>query len=332
MVGRTGPRVSVVIPVFNSAAYLPQCLSSVSGQSLRDIEIICVDDGSTDGSAPMIQDVATRDQRVKYHFQENQGAGAARNRGLSLASGSWIYFLDSDDSITPNALEDLYRWGEANSLDVVYFDSVGKAPFTRGPISAFHKKRLEERTFEGRAYLSRAVKGKVFRYSPCMQFLRRSFLLDNLLNFPDQPVGEDVEFSIRTVLAAKRVSFIPRALFSRNLRPGSLTTATNPVVALRSSLNSVLSITRWLSQPGLAQRVKRPLKTLRTRLWKNALGYFDLLPPEVSGSLTGKNLVDSEPALGEIFLRSAGTCKASRRLTPNIDNCALRPNPHSKAN
>lgn len=99
------PKASVIVPVYNVERYLARCLSSVISQTERDIEIICVNDGATDGSAAILADFAARDGRIRAVAQENRGLSAARNAGLDIASGEWIMFVDSDDWIPPYAVE-----------------------------------------------------------------------------------------------------------------------------------------------------------------------------------------------------------------------------------
>ena len=107
--------VSVVIPVYNSEKYLGQCLNSVLGQSLHDIEVICVDDGSTDNSASVIQERMKEDSRLKIvRHGVNKGVGAARNTGVEAAEGEWIYFLDSDDWVDSDYLEVMLREASAS--------------------------------------------------------------------------------------------------------------------------------------------------------------------------------------------------------------------------
>ena len=98
-------KVSVIIPVYNTEKYLRQCLDSVVNQTLRDIEIICVDDGSTDGSIEILREYEQKDSRVKMLCQKNQYAGVARNNGLNYASGEYVFFMDSDDYCCHELLE-----------------------------------------------------------------------------------------------------------------------------------------------------------------------------------------------------------------------------------
>jgi len=112
------PKVSVIIPVYQSVAYIDRCLDSVRKQTLTDIEIICVNDGSTDGSMEKLRRHATEDDRIVIFDQENQGPSAARNKGLELASGKYICFVDSDDWIDRDFFETLLTRIEAAGTDV----------------------------------------------------------------------------------------------------------------------------------------------------------------------------------------------------------------------
>ena len=114
------PRVSVIIPVYNVAPYLPRCLDSVVGQTLRDIEIICIDDCSADGSAAILAEYAAHDSRIKVvPFEQNRGVSAARNAGLDVATGEWIGFVDGDDKIDLDFFEKLYAQASATDADII---------------------------------------------------------------------------------------------------------------------------------------------------------------------------------------------------------------------
>ena len=127
-----GPKVSVIIPVYNAENYLQQCLDSVANQTLQDIEIICVNDGSTDRSLEILRSFEKKDNRFIILTQENQGAAVARNEGLSIAKGEFISVLDADDFFDPNMLKAAYnRLVETNSEIAIfkvqlYDDSTGE--------------------------------------------------------------------------------------------------------------------------------------------------------------------------------------------------------------
>lgn len=110
------PLVSVVVPVYNAEPYLRECLDSLFGQTLKEIEIIAVDDGSTDGSGKILDEFAARDRRLKVIHQENAGVSAARNRGIKAARGRYLTFVDADDRIDRQALG--YLCFEAERLQI----------------------------------------------------------------------------------------------------------------------------------------------------------------------------------------------------------------------
>ena len=114
------PTISVVIPVYNTELYLERCLGSLSAQTFSDIEIICVNDGSSDGSLALLQRLATSDDRIKIlDFKKNQGVSMARNAGIDAASGEYVYFLDSDDWIDTDYLEAMISKARETGLNVV---------------------------------------------------------------------------------------------------------------------------------------------------------------------------------------------------------------------
>lgn len=117
------PKVSVIIPVYNVEQYLRQCLDGIICQSLQDIEIICIDDGSTDGSYAILQEYANKDNRIMVLQQPNSGAGIARNLGMQYATGAYLSILDADDCFEPTMLEKAYLQCEKDKADICVFRS-----------------------------------------------------------------------------------------------------------------------------------------------------------------------------------------------------------------
>lgn len=116
------PKVSVVIPVYNTENYLKECLNSIMNQTLDEIEIICINDGSKDNSLELLLEAASKDHRISVYTQKNSGLSVTRNRGAELANGKYIYFMDSDDILDKNALYKLFFRAEKDSLDMICFD------------------------------------------------------------------------------------------------------------------------------------------------------------------------------------------------------------------
>lgn len=116
------PLFSIIIPVYNVELYLKECLDSILNQSFRDYEVICVNDGSTDNSLSILDEYAKKDTRFKVLTQENQGQGVARNKALEIAQGEYILFVDPDDWIEENSLEDLHNYFQQTNAEVIEFD------------------------------------------------------------------------------------------------------------------------------------------------------------------------------------------------------------------
>ena len=116
-------KISVIVPVYNAEQYLRECLESLVNQTLEDLEIICVNDGSTDSSPKILEEYASKDSRIKIFHQENQGVSAARNLGISKVQGEYLVFVDSDDWIELNALEILYKTIDKRKSDILLFSN-----------------------------------------------------------------------------------------------------------------------------------------------------------------------------------------------------------------
>lgn len=210
---------SIIIPVYNVEKYLPACLNSVLGQSFRDWEAICVNDGSTDGSAIVLQDFAARDQRIKVVDQPNAGTATARNTGLRMAQGDYIFFLDSDDWLEPGSLEILA--GKLNGEDILcfsgrrYFESTGD----------YHPADvLPEKTYErGMDYYNEnALLRRDFAFvCVVLRVYNREFLLRNGLYFDDDITYEDNLWGPITLCFAQTVTVIPDVIYIYRIREGS---------------------------------------------------------------------------------------------------------------
>jgi len=144
------PYVSVVIPVFNAEEYLCQCLESVINQTLKEIEIICIDDKSTDSSLDILEKYAKKDKRITIIRNElNLKAGESRNRGLRIASGEYIHFLDADDYMVNDAYEVLYNKAKSYDLDLLKAKAYGIDDTTLEPLNnpLYHLSNLDENDF-----------------------------------------------------------------------------------------------------------------------------------------------------------------------------------------
>lgn len=223
-------KVSIVIPVYKVEKYLPACLDSVLNQTLHDIEVICIDDASPDRCPEILDNYAVRDNRVRVlHLPENHQQGYGRNRGTEMAKGKYVYFLDSDDMITPEALEELYALAEKDQLDCVYFDSqviFDSKELEKKNESYFGGRRgqYEDRVYSGREMFELFVGQNDWSCYVQRSFWRRKFLLYNQIFSPEHTEHEDEFFSFKGALLAQRVRYIPKDYFIRRYRDDSVMT------------------------------------------------------------------------------------------------------------
>ena len=217
------PKVSVIIPVYNVEKYLSKCIDSILGQTLRDIEVVCVDDGSTDRSLELLSSYAMRDKRVMILAQDNMGAGAARNRGLREATGEYVFFCDPADWCDKRMLSKFLRRASKFNCDVVIAGAYRHDGLCAAPYASFPPKRLASMS---RVFAGRDAADFLFldaRANPWNKFVRRSFLQEKGIFFQEQPRENDLYFSCISVAEAERMSVINDVFYHYRVgRPGSL--------------------------------------------------------------------------------------------------------------
>ena len=206
-------QVSVIIPIYNSEKYLKTCLESVLNQTLENIEVICIDDGSTDGSVSILREYQKRDDRIKVVTLEHRNAGAARNAGIDIAKGEYLSFLDSDDLFEKDMLEDAYHFATDYHSDVVIwrsdsFDQEGhfrSMEWTvREKIVCFNKVTCF-RSFKNNRF--KAVMGWAWD-----KLFLRSFVVDNHLRFQEIDSSNDLLFVYTSLLLAKKIYISDKVL------------------------------------------------------------------------------------------------------------------------
>ena len=238
-------KVSVIVPVYNAEKHLWQCIDSVARQTLCEIDIIFVNDGSTDGSEAILTEYAAKDPRVRVLRQpENLGQGAARNRGLENAKGEYVYFTDADDELaSADALRKLVDVADRERLDALFFDAETKvdAGIDVSPSVARADDYIRRCDYpgvsSGRELFARLLKNREYTVSPCLVLLRREFLEQNHVRFPEERIFyEDNIFMTRVMLAAERTSHRPWRLYLRKVHAGSSVTAKPTLRHLRGYL------------------------------------------------------------------------------------------------
>lgn len=206
--------VSVIIPIYNAESYLRQSLDSIVNQTLKNIEIICVDDGSNDRSPEILKEYQDRDARIKVIRQENAGAGAARNRGLDESIGKYLSFLDADDFFEPNMLEEAVKCAETDNADYVVFKSGQYNTETdeyNYPKWVFQEVHLPPYTPFTYRQLTRNV-FRVFVGWAWDKLYNREFVIKHNLRFQEQRTSNDLLFVFSALVVAKRISVCRQVL------------------------------------------------------------------------------------------------------------------------
>ena len=217
------PKVSIIMPVYNTEKYLREALDSVLAQTMTDIEVLCVDDGSTDSSLEILHEYAAKDSRLTVYTQDHQFAGAARNLGIKHAAGKYLLFLDSDDIFGPQMVEKSYTRAEETEADICVFsggtfyeDTDEHCPFSKlcrtdlCPETVFSAKDHPNELFF------------VSTPAPWNKLYRREFIINEGLVFPDIRSCEDLPFVLTAFACAERITLLDEPLLSYRQHSASL--------------------------------------------------------------------------------------------------------------
>ena len=230
--------VSVIVPVYNVEEYLEECLSSQERQSFSGFEVILVNDGSTDRSGMIAKRFAEKNEHFILIEQKNGGLSSARNTGLSAARGDYVYFLDSDDYLSDDALEILYSSAQENNLDVLKFSAFTfhdhESDFTWQREKGYRYSGEYPEVYEGPELLQRCIENNDIFPSCCLVFSRREKIEALGLRFCEGIVNEDNLFHYCLVSSSERVAVMNRPLYYRRFRRGSITSEPDRMNTIRS--------------------------------------------------------------------------------------------------
>ena len=223
-------KLSVIMPVWNTAPWLEESLRSVLDQDFRDLELICVDDGSDDGSPEMLKREAERDSRVRVLRIPHGGQSTARNAGLAEAAGEWVYFMDSDDRLTDGAFGTMLRLAEERGADLllfdgdVFFDTEAEEQAHAAVRGAYRRDTSFREVVPGRELFVRLMAADRYTVSPCLMLARRSLTEAPELRFREGIIYEDNLFTTQLLFRAEKATHENAPLFRRRVRAGSTMT------------------------------------------------------------------------------------------------------------
>ena len=207
------PKVSIIVPVYNAEKYLCECVDSILRQTLNDIELILVDDGSADTSPMLCDRYAAQDDRVKVVHQANSGAAAARNCGLSIAHGEYIDFADSDDWIDADMYERMLDTAEENNCDLVICDCLKECGnssqlYTHDLPGGFYDRARMHSVYFPQLLMPDNMEYPV-TISNCLLLIRRDVIDENKLSFPEgMRFSEDLQFGSEVGYFAKSMTYL----------------------------------------------------------------------------------------------------------------------------
>ena len=237
-------KLSIIIPVYNVENYISKCLDSILNQNFKDFEVICVNDGSCDNSLQILQKYALKDSRVVIIDKENEGSGVARNAGLAVAKGEYIYFVDGDDWLEDNALEQMISQADKNNTDILIFGGLScyetknsTLPLEDGARSSGEVYRKQyggysadklPKKYLNKIFSAKDIKNDIFKFpsTAWTKLYKREFLLKNNIKFQPIKAGQDQLPFFHSMIMAERISLLPLNLYCyRKNRKGAVTAA-----------------------------------------------------------------------------------------------------------
>lgn len=270
------PLLSLVMPVYNVAPFLERCLESLAAQDLSDMEIVIVDDGSTDDGPEILARYARAHPEIRVIRQENGGLSAARNTGLDHVSGEYVAFVDSDDWIDPDYYRRLLELAHGNDLEMAHGNAMYHFEGRRADHPIYHDD-LPGTVMPGREVLRRRLGDKTFLHMVWMHLYRRDFIERLGLRFVPRLIHEDVLWTTRAFLEAHRVAYDPTPgyYYRQRLRPLAAAVMDQRLDAvIASSVHNARGLAEFAAELGDDPDLQR---LLRWQLVDGALSIFHKL-------------------------------------------------------
>lgn len=246
-------KISVVIPVYNTGEYLVKCLDSVCNQTLKDLEIIIVNDGSSDNSQDIIDDYLKKDNRIKSIVQQNSGLGPTRNAGMLASTSDYIVFVDSDDWIELSTCEEMLNVGEESQADIVVYNSVKiYSDGTKVKRPAILPRTIPKRELITSKFQFEYFIGRGYGVSACNKLYRLSFLRKNELKFEknSEIFAEDLLFNLMCLLNKPFIVLTEYYFYNYYIRDNSIIQSYKPDMAERMA-NLISRLDFYIRKKGL---------------------------------------------------------------------------------
>lgn len=217
---KANSQISIIVPVFNCEKTLEECVKSLLSQTHINVEIILVDDGSTDLSPAICDNYAVENENIRALHTENRGPSHARNLGLKSARGDYILYVDADDTIEPNACETLLEGMISDEIDFVVG---GCVEIQKGKVIGYqrHTNIKEKKAYTSKEFIIRSIKANEWYAPACFNLYKKSFLISNCLYFREEFQYEDLELLPRLYLAADNIAYRNVLFYRYNIQDNS---------------------------------------------------------------------------------------------------------------
>ena len=247
------PKVSIIVPVYNVENYIDKCLETLTNQTLQDIEIIIVNDGSQDKSAEIIEKYVTQNSgKIKYYEKKNGGLSSARNYGLGYATGEYVAFLDSDDYVEKNMYEEMYKLAKKENADMVECDFIWEWKFGK---KVFDKRR---------DYKVKKEMMKKPRVVAWNKIYKRDIINKTKTRFPEGLIYEDIEFFYKLLPYLNKISYINKYFVHYTQREDSIS---NSQTEKTGDIFKILeNIFDFYKEQNLYNKYKKELKYMSRRI------------------------------------------------------------------
>lgn len=330
------PKVSVIMPVYNAEKYLRECLDSVLGQTLKEIEVFCINDGSTDGTAAILDEYAARDARVRLLATDHVGAYKARREGLALASGAFIHFMDSDDVLDLDAYRQLVEKAEDENLDQIVFAST---VFCESDVTAANLKwakglkahysvphDLDGKVMSGMELFGELLRANRFHVGPPLRIIRAETIQEREYGFPEATSRADCYFTPVSLYYARRACAVANCYYRRRVRNDSV--STGGAATLRHFRNMLRVMAEFAAFRPFRQDLYRPESTV----WRYSASLANSLNKwawKISDEDRQKILdetfasVDPQVAAALFHFVAAALRLVKRRPRPTVRDCLV---------
>lgn len=218
-------KLSIIVPVYNVGEYIGECLDSILNQSFKDFEVICINDGSTDDSLEILEKYKEKDSRIIIIDKKNEGSGIARNAGIDIARGEYLFFIDGDDGIEENSINKIIKKADELNTDILVFG--GLSYYNGKPKNGGYSANKLPKKYLNKIVCANEIKKDIFKFptTAWTKLYKHSLFTENNIRFQDIKVGQDQLPFFHSMIVAERIAIYPKNIYKyRKNRKGSAMT------------------------------------------------------------------------------------------------------------